>query len=248
MATDFGSAEITHFKDRTQAGILLAKKLHVYARRPDVVVVALPRGGVPVGYAVAQALELPLDIMLVRKLGMPGHEEYAMGAIASGGMCVLQPVAVGALAVPPEIIEAVAQRELKELERREKLYRVDHPPLPLQGRVAILVDDGLATGSTMLAALRAVHQMQPAYVIVAVPVAARASFQAVTLEADEAICLFKPEPFYAVGRWYENFRQTSDDDVRQLLDDAARVHAKRQSTVFSASKATKKNHSDARSK
>lgn len=248
MVFDPDMMEIKRFKDRAQAGALLAKRLHSYAKRADVVVVALPRGGVPVGYAIAQALELPLDIMLVRKLGMPGHEEYAMGAIASGGLCVLQPAAVGALAVPPEVIEAVAQRELKELERREKLYRVDHPPLPLQGRVAILVDDGLATGATMLAALRAVHQMQPAYVVMAVPVAARDSFQAVASEADEAICLYQPEPFYAVGRWYENFGKTSDDDVRQLLDDAARVHAKRQSTVFSASRATKKIHSDARSK
>jgi putative phosphoribosyl transferase len=225
ILSNFFGMDIKRFKDRMHAGKLLAKRLEAYARRPDVIVLALPRGGVPIGFAVAKALEVPLDVMLVRKLGVPGHEELAMGAVASGGQLVLAPDVVQMLGIPDEIIEAAARRELAEIERREKLYRSGRPPLQLKDRVVILVDDGLATGSTMLAAIQAVRAENPARVVVAVPVGAPDTCRKLSREADEVICLRMPEPFYAVGQWYENFAQTTDEEVIRLLDQAWKEQA-----------------------
>jgi predicted phosphoribosyltransferase len=208
----------TVFQDRAEAGSMLAKKLSAYTRRPDVMVLALPRGGVPVAYEVAKELEAPLDVFVVRKLGVPGHEELAMGAIASGGVCVLNDDVVRELAIPSEAIEAVASRELRELERREKTYRGDRPTPGVRGRKVILVDDGLATGSTMRAAVAALRRLRPASIIVAVPTAAPSTCEEMRQEADDCVCVITPEPFYAVGIWYDDFRQTSDEEVRELLD------------------------------
>lgn len=210
------------FPNRTEAGRWLAERLQAYAHRPDVVVLALPRGGVPVGFELARALGVPLDVFLVRKLGLPGQEELAMGAIASGGVRVLNDDVVRALAVPSSVIDGVARREEQELRRREEAYRGSRPPPEVRGRVAILVDDGLATGSTMRAAVAAVRQMQPARVVVAVPVAAASTRDEIGAEVDEIVCATPPEPFLAVGRWYEDFSQTTDDEVRDLLERAAR--------------------------
>jgi putative phosphoribosyl transferase len=208
------------FKNRSEAGELLAERLDAYAGRDDVIVLALPRGGVPVGYAVTNALQVQLDILLVRKLGVPGHEEYAMGAIASGGLRIVQPTVVENLNIPSAAIEAVIQRESLEIERRENLYREGRPALPLRERIAILVDDGLATGSTMLAAAQAVRNGNPARIVIAVPVASQQACQMLASQADEVVCLRTPEPFYAVGMWYENFAQTSDAEVKSLLEKA----------------------------
>lgn len=205
------------FTDRNAAGRALAALLDEYRNDPDVIVLALPRGGVPVAYEVATALAAPLDVFIVRKLGFPGHEEYAMGAIASGGARVLNDAA---LRVAPETVDAVAQREQRELERRERLYRGDRPPPQLAGRIVILVDDGLATGATMRAAAKAVRDHHPARVVVAVPVAAADTCDALRVEVDEVVCVHTPEPFQAVGRWYGDFRQTGDDEVRELLQRA----------------------------
>lgn len=213
---------LRRFTNRQQAGELLAERLRTYAGRGDVIVLALPRGGVPVGYAVAKALAVPLDILLVRKLGIPGHEEYAMGAIASGGLCVLQPELLEALEIPRHVVEAVARRQLREIARREKLYRGGRPPLDVHGRVVILVDDGVATGSTMLAAVHVLREGMPARVIVAVPAAPPDACQTLRPEVDEMICLQTPVPFYSVGSWYDDFQQTSDDEVKNLLDQAQR--------------------------
>lgn len=212
------------FKNRIHAGELLAQRLNAYAGRSDVVVLALPRGGVPVGHTIAKALGLPLDILLVRKLGVPGHEEYAMGAVGSGGLCVIQPAVLEALRIPKRVVEAMAKRKLHEIEVREKLYRANRPPLDVHDHVAILVDDGLATGSTMLTAVHILRQAKPARVVIAVPVAAPDTCQAMRSEVDEMICLQTPEPFYSVGQWYENFEQTSDDEVIALLNEAYREH------------------------
>jgi predicted phosphoribosyltransferase len=209
------------FEDRRDAGRALAGRLRAYAGRSDVVVLALPRGGVPVAFPVAEALDAPLDLFLVRKLGTPGHRELAMGAIASGGVRVLNDEVVKAYGIPPEAIDAVAREEEQELLRREAAYREGRDGAPLEGRVIILVDDGLATGSTMMAAVKAVRQQAPARVIVAVPVGARDTCEALAAVADEVVCVRMPEPFSAVGQWYLNFDQTSDDEVRQLL--SARV-------------------------
>jgi putative phosphoribosyl transferase len=209
---------VTRFRNRTEAGELLAELLSAYAGRDDVVVLALPRGGVPVGFAVTEALNVPLDIRLVRKLGVPGQEELAMGAIASGDVCIVQSSIIDALGIPPEAIEAVAQRESREIERREKLYRADRPPVSVQGCVAILVDDGLATGSTMRAAVHALRHENPEKIVIAVPLASRQACRDLEQEVDEIVCLSTPEPFYAVGIWYEDFRQTTDDEVRDLLE------------------------------
>lgn len=214
---------LNRFKDRIQAGQLLAQRLQQYARRNDAIVLALPRGGVPVGYEIARALELPLDIILVRKLGMPGHEEFAMGAIASGGARFVQDDVLQAYAVPAKLVEQVVQEESAELERREKLYRGTRPMPALRGRLVILVDDGMATGSTMKAALLAVRKEQPARVIVAAPVGSPQSLEKLRQDADEIICLRTPEPFYAVGTWYEYFGQTSDEEVIRLLNAASPV-------------------------
>jgi predicted phosphoribosyltransferase len=208
------------FRDRAEAGRLLAERLTPYAGRPDVVVLALPRGGVPVAYEVARALNAPLDVFVVRKLGLPGHEELAVGAIASGGVRVLNEGVVAAAGLTPEAIEGVAERERAEIERREREYRGDRPPLSPEGKVAILVDDGLATGATMRAAIAAVRERSPARVVVAVPTAAPSTCDELAREVDELICLRTPEPFYAVGLWYDDFSQTSDEEVRELLERA----------------------------
>jgi predicted phosphoribosyltransferase len=209
------------FRDRRDAGRKLAAQLAAYAGRPDVLVLALPRGGVPVAYEVAQALRAPLDVFLVRKLGLPGHEEFAMGAVATGGVRVLNPDVVENLYVPGSVIDTVTQREQRELDRRERAYRGVRPPPDVRGKIVILVDDGLATGSTMRAATAAVKQQQPARVVVAVPVASQATCDELRREADEVVCLVTPEPFYAVGLWYDDFSQTTDDEVRALLAAAA---------------------------
>lgn len=208
------------FKNRLHAGKLLAKQLDIYAHRSDVVVLGLPRGGVPVAYAVAEALRVPFDIILVRKLGVPGHEEFAMGAIASNGQRVINPDALRMLPIPDEVIEAVAQREWREIERREKLYRGERAALPLQNRTVLLIDDGLATGSTMLAAVQAVRGAHPARVVVAVPVAASDTCEKLRAEVDDMVCLLTPENFRAVGSWYDDFTQTTDDEVIDLLQRA----------------------------
>jgi putative phosphoribosyl transferase len=210
------------FKDRMHAGKLLAERLQDYAQHPNAIVLGLPRGGVPVGFAVAKALEVPLDVMLVRKLGVPGHEELAMGAVASGGQLVLATDVVQSLGITDDIIQAAARREMAEIERREKLYRSGRPPLKLDGRVVILVDDGLATGSTMLAAVQAARAQNPARIVVAVPVGAPDTCRKLEAYADEVICLHMPEPFYAVGMWYDDFTQTTDEEVIRLLDQAPR--------------------------
>lgn len=206
------------FRNRTEAGQLLAHKLRRYADRPDVIVMALPRGGVPVAHGVARALRLPLDVFLVRKLGVPGQEELAMGAIATGGVRVLNEDVVRALKILPGVIDSVAHQEMQELERRERLYRGDRPPPVVNGRTVILVDDGLATGSSMRAAVVALRQKNPRRIVVAVPIAAVATCHEFETEVDEIVCYETPEPFYSVGFWYEDFSQTTDEEIRQLLE------------------------------
>jgi predicted phosphoribosyltransferase len=205
------------FRDRVNAGKVLAEHLRKYAGRPDVIVLALPRGGVPVAYEVAKALGAPLDVFIVRKLGVPGHEEYAMGAVASGGVRVVNEDVIRGLGLNDVAIERVAARELAELNRRERLYRGDRPEPDLEGRTVILVDDGLATGSTMKAAVKALAARGPARIVVAVPIAAADTCQALRREVDEVVCAVTPEPFHAVGLWYDDFRQTSDEEVHDLL-------------------------------
>lgn len=208
------------FRDRRDAGRALASVLTAYANRPDVLVLALPRGGVPVGFEVAQALHAPLDVFIVRKLGVPGHEEFAMGAIASGGVRVLNSNVVRMLDIAPADIEAVTRTEQAELLRRERLYRDARPPPEVRNRTVILVDDGLATGSTMLAAVKALRTMQPGRTVVAVPTASSDVCEDLRREADDVVCATTPEPFRAVGLWYEDFSQTSDEEVRDLLERA----------------------------
>jgi putative phosphoribosyl transferase len=213
------------FHDRTEAGRLLAEKLAAYANRPNVQVLALPRGGVPVAYQVARALHAPLDVFLVRKLGVPGHEELAMGAIASGGAHVLNEDVVQALGISQDVLASVAAEELQELERRERAYRGNRPPPDVRGRTVILVDDGLATGSTMRAAIAALRQQGPRRIVVAVPVAAPETCAELQAEADAVVCGATPEPFFSVGLWYHDFSQTRDQEVRDLLERAARETA-----------------------
>jgi putative phosphoribosyl transferase len=205
------------FRDRRHAGRALAQVLTAYANRPDVIVLALPRGGVPVAFEVAEALHSPLDVFIVRKLGVPGHEEYAMGALASGGVRVLNKNVMRILDIPDTAVETVTRSEQRELERRERLYRGDRPAPDVHGRTVILVDDGLATGSTMLAAVKALHTQHPGRIVVAVPTASAETCEDLRSEADEVICATTPEPFRAVGLWYEDFSQTSDEEVRELL-------------------------------
>jgi predicted phosphoribosyltransferase len=210
------------YRDRAEAGRELAEKLAEYAGRPDVLVLALPRGGVPVAYEVARALGAPLDVFLVRKLGVPGHEELAFGAIATGGVRLLNDEVVRSLRITPQVIRRVTAHEQAELVRREREYRGDRPPPDLRGKTVILIDDGLATGASMRAAVAALRQGQPARIVVAVPVAAPATCEDFQNEVDEIVCARTPEPFYAVGLWYEDFSQTTDDEVRDLLARAGR--------------------------
>jgi predicted phosphoribosyltransferase len=205
------------FRDRREAGRLLAQKLAAYANRPDVLVLALPRGGVPVAHEVARALGAPLDVFVVRKLGVPGYEELAMGAVATGGARVLNEQIVRDLHIPEYVIDRIEAEQREELARRERAYRGGRPPLQVSGRTAIVADDGLATGVTMRAAVKALRQLQPERIIVAVPTASPETCEELKAEVDEVVCAITPEPFYAVGYWYENFTQTTDQEVRELL-------------------------------
>jgi len=207
------------FKDRIDAGRALARDLTAYADRRDVIILALPRGGVPVAYEVAAELNVPMDVFIVRKLGVPGQEEFGFGALASGGIRFVNQDVVNALHMPDAMIERVVEHEQAELERREKLYRDDQPEPDLNGRTVIIVDDGLATGSTMRAAVTALKTRNPRKIIVAVPVASQQACDDFKNEADVlSVCAVTPEPFFGVGMWYENFSQTTDDEVRQLLN------------------------------
>jgi predicted phosphoribosyltransferase len=208
------------FEDRREAGRILAGHLAQFQGHDDVRVLALPRGGVPLGFEVAHALQAPLDVFIVRKLGFPGHEEYAMGAIASGGVCVMSEEA--GLRVSPEAVAAIVRREEAELARRELLYRAGEEPLDVAGRIVIVVDDGLATGATMRAAVAALRRLRPARLVVAVPVGAQETCDLLRREADEVICAATPRPFRAVGLWYSDFPQTTDEEVRELLAEARR--------------------------
>jgi putative phosphoribosyl transferase len=205
------------FRDRTEAGKLLADKLAEYANRGDVLVLGLPRGGLPVAFEVAHALAAPLDVLVVRKLGVPGEEELAMGAIAAGGTRVLNEDVVRMLGISDTVIDAVARKEQAELERRAQRYRGSRPPPEMRGRVVILVDDGIATGATMRAAIAAVRQQQPARIVVAAPAAAAETCETLRREVDEVTCLLEPEIFWGVGAWYEHFPQLTDDEVQALL-------------------------------
>jgi len=212
-------------RDRTEAGQLLAQKLREYANRADVVVLALPRGGVPVGFEVARALNAPLDVFVVRKLGVPGHEELAMGAIASGGVRVLNQDVIRALGISRGLVDLVAEREQRELQRREREYRDGRASVDIRDRTVILVDDGLATGSSMRVAAIALKKKEPAEIIIAVPVAAPQTCAEFRSVVDKVVCAATPEPFHAVGQWYRDFSQTSDEEVRDLLSEAARLTA-----------------------
>jgi len=208
------------FKDRRDAGRVLARKLSTYTGQADVIVLALPRGGVPVAYEVALALNAPLDIFLVRKLGLPGREELAIGAIASGGIRVLNEDIIRVLGVPEEVINIVARNELQELQRREHNYRGDRPAPEVRDRKVILIDDGLATGASMGAAVVGVRAQHPARIVIAVPAAAPELCNAFQFEVDEMVCAMTPEPFYGLSRWYEDFSQTTDTEVRMFLEEA----------------------------
>lgn len=212
------------YHDRAEAGRLLAGELKKYANRPDVLVLALPRGGVPVAHEVARALGAPLDVFIVRKLGVPGQEELALGAVATGGVRVLNGRVVQMLRIPEPVIDVIAEREMDEIARREREYRDGRPPPDVRGKTVILIDDGLATGATMLAAVRALRQLEPARVVVAVPIAAPETCEALRAQVDEMVCSATPEPFHAVGLWYEDFSQTSDEEVRDLLARAEPAH------------------------
>ena len=205
------------FADRADAGRRLADALGEYANDPNAVVLALPRGGVPVGYEVARRLDVPLDLYLVRKLGVPGHEELAMGAVASDGTCVLDDDLIASLHIDEAALDDVIRRESAELRRRETVYRESRPKLDLAGKTAIVVDDGLATGATMRAAAIALRAQHPAAIVAAVPVAAARTCASLQRVVDRVVCVHTPEPFHAVGLYYQNFEQTGDDEVRGLL-------------------------------
>jgi predicted phosphoribosyltransferase len=208
----------TRFANRTEAGQRLADLLAPhYSSRPYVLVLALPRGGVPVAFEVAKALGVPLEVFLVRKLGLPGHEELAMGAIATGGVRVLNPDVVDRLKITNDVIESVTEVEEAELERRERAYRGDRPPPEVRDRTVIIIDDGIATGSTMRAAVAALRQQNPARIVVATPTIAASTLEQLAQEADEVVAVMAPEDFNGVGQWYYNFTQTTDDEVKHLL-------------------------------
>ena len=209
------------FHNRTDAGRQLAAALVRYGGRNDVVVLGLPRGGLPVAFEVAWSLDAPLDVFVVRKIGLPGHEEFGIGAIASGGVRVVDEEVLRAYGVDADTLDRITDRERRELERRERVYRDDRPFPALEDRVVILVDDGLATGSTMRAAIAALRAKRPREIVVAVPVGARETCTAIAQLADHLVCLETPDPFYAVGLWYENFDQTDDEEVHELLERAA---------------------------
>jgi putative phosphoribosyl transferase len=215
---------VTKFSDRYEAGRELASRLGAYARLPDVLVLALPRGGVPVGFEVARLLDAPLDVFLVRKLGVPGHEELAMGAIATGGVVVLNEEVITDLQIPSTVIDVVAAAERQELDQRERLYRDGRPAPDPSGRTIILVDDGLATGSTMRAAIAGLRPQGPSRIVVAVPVAAPQICNAFQFEVDEIVCARTPDPFYAVGLWYEDFSPTTDREIHDLLQQSPQEH------------------------
>ena len=208
------------FRDRREAGRRLAGELARYGGRDDVLVLALPRGGVPVGFEVAQALGAPLDVFLVRKLGVPGQGELAMGAIATGGVRVVNRDVVDALGIPSRVIDEVAAQEQQELERREQAYRGSRPPHDVVGQTAILVDDGLATGSSMRAAALALRKLGPRQLVIAVPLAAASTCEELRADADEVVCAATPQPFRSVGEWYQDFAQTTDEEVHDLLERA----------------------------
>jgi predicted phosphoribosyltransferase len=209
------------FRNRRDAGRILASYLAQYADRSDVVILALPRGGVPVGFELARALRAPLDVMVVRKLGVPGHEELAMGAIASGGVRILNHDVIQMLGIRPDTFECVAEQEQQELARREAAYRGNRGPAAVKGRTVILVDDGLATGSTMRAAVAALRTLQPSCIVIAVPTAAAETCRELKAEADDVVCAMTPTPFFGVGQWYDDFSQTTDEEVHRLLQEAA---------------------------
>lgn len=214
------------FKDRVDAGRILAKELSKYASRSDVLILALPRGGVPVAYEVAKALNVKMDVFIVRKLGVPGYEELAMGAIASDNIRVLNEDVVKSFGIPEEVIEKTATKELHELERREKAYRGDRPKPEITNKTVILIDDGLATGATMRAAAAALKTKNPAKIIIAVPTAAADTCEFFEGKVDEIICVATPEPFYGVGAWYGNFSQTTDKEVCDILEKAKEFNPK----------------------
>jgi predicted phosphoribosyltransferase len=209
------------FRNRLQAGHLLAQQLEEFAGRPDTVVLALPRGGVPVGYAIASRLECPLDVLLVSKLGVPGHEDMALGAVSSRGVCVLRPETIALMDIPPDVIEAMAQRELSEMKRRELSYRAIRPPHELKDRLVIVADDGLVSGATMLAAVRSLRHEHPAQIIVAVPVASADSITELRTEVETVICLLVPDWLTSVGQWYEDSSSVDDSSVMEYLREAA---------------------------
>jgi putative phosphoribosyl transferase len=217
---------MTRFRNRIEAGEQLARRLTQYANRPDVMVLGLPRGGVPVAFEVAKALNAPLDICLVRKLGVPGHKELAMGAIASGGVRVLNYDILAWLGISGKTIDEVAARELRELQRRDRAYRGERPQPDIHNQVIILVDDGLATGATVRAAIAVLKSQRPQKIVVAVPVAPTDTCDELREEVEEVVCLMTPEPFYAIGLWYENFAQTTDEEVHECL--AKRLIASRE--------------------
>jgi predicted phosphoribosyltransferase len=213
----FDFAEFALFRDRADAGQRLASQLAGYANRPDVVVLALPHGGVPVAFEIARALNVPLDVFVVRKLGVPGYREIALGAIASGGVQVIDDQVVHRLGVPSSVINDIAAAEIRELERQERLYRTDRSPLPISDHTVIVVDDGMATGSSMRAAVAALRMHEPARIVVAVPVAPPDVCDELRPDVEEIVCLSEPKWFVAVGQWYENFRQVTDQEVQYLL-------------------------------
>ena len=219
--------KLQRFKNRRQAGALLAQRLGMYGGRDDVLILALPRGGVPVGVMIARQLDVALDVLIVRKLGMPSQPEVALGAIASGGLRLLRPDLMKLTGVSMDAINAIAERESLEVTRRETLYRAGRPDLSLHDRTVILVDDGVATGATMLAAVHVVREAGPARLIIAVPVAPAETIQMLRPEVDELICLRTPEPFHAVGIWYDRFQQVGDDEVARLLERADRAGGRR---------------------